>query len=81
MDSHKLLVIIFGWPASGQEAIPYANTEVSTYSSVNNYIFINLTDDEIFNLWDTSNLILVTFTEQQQLADYIGLVVFYWYIY
>ena len=23
----------------------------------------NLTDDDIFNLWDTSNLILVTFTE------------------
>ena len=34
-----------------------------TYTEVLLCIY-NLTDDEIFNLWDTTNLILGTFTEQ-----------------
>ena len=54
----------------GQEATPYENTEVDTYTAPA-YCYrviiciYNLTDDETFELWDSSKLIFATYRKQK----------------
>ena len=71
MGSHSLLVIEF---LGGQVVArkPYLMQTLRLALAMQQPIFnkvsiciYNLTDDEVFNLWDMSNHILVTFTEQQ----------------
>ena len=61
---------MFEWHSGGQEAIAYTNNEVNNIIGTDKYkptyievlkCTYNQTDDEYFNLWDTTTLTLVIY--------------------
>ena len=57
---------IFEWRSGGQEAIAYTGNEINKITGTDKHLYkciYNQTDDESFNLCDTSNLPIVKFNE------------------